>query len=80
MHKKRATANTTCCVIDHHQNMPGGAYFVGIRPSAAAMRPAAGRRAFTHNPHTRYPQVIPDGCLALARSQHYLVAPARRSP
>jgi len=25
--------------------MPGGTYFVGIRPSAAAMRPVAGRRA-----------------------------------
>src|SRR3546814_3363294 len=43
MHKKRAAANTTCSVIDHHQNMPGGAYFVGIRPSAAEIGRASCR-------------------------------------
>jgi len=60
--------------------MLDGAYFVGSQASAGTMRAAAGRRTFTHKPHTPYPQVIPATRLALALSQHYLVAPARRSP
>jgi len=80
MHKKRAGANTTSSVGPIRENAPGGAYFVGFRAGAEAMRAVAGRCALTHKGLTPYPQLIPGGGLALAPSQHYLVASARLSP